>query len=394
MPRRAKSSLPTAMVRALMPTPAATKRAAKQATKAARRTVTRSVRAAPKAPKPANTARAGTTAKTGTSAKTRTTAKAGKAGRAGHGAAARRPPPGAAGVRPRGPVRPGHRSPRCPDCGSHPAPGGLEVLSGDIARLRVRHRRPGGFRPRPFGRPAGPGGRLGERAVVITGSRPDRHRALIEALPMAFAVVPAGGEPTVEHGAGRGGSGPGARRGCGDRDRRRQRAGPGQDRGDAARQRRRPVGLPGGDRRGRPITAPSVPFTAIPTTAGTGAEVTENAVLASPEHGRKASLRSPLMIPRLALVDPLLTLDCPPAVTAASGLDALTQCLEPLVSPQATPLTDALAREGLRTRPPDCEPPTWMAPTSPPAPTWRSAACSGESPWPTRNSVRSMGSPG
>jgi alcohol dehydrogenase class IV len=85
----------------------------------------------------------------------------------------------------------------------------------------------------------------------------------------------------------------------------------------------------------------------MPTTAGTGAEVTENAVLASPEHGRKASLRSPLMLPRIALVDPLLTLDCPPAVTASSGLDALTQCLEPFVSPQASPLTDALAREGL-----------------------------------------------
>jgi alcohol dehydrogenase class IV len=71
-------------------------------------------------------------------------------------------------------------------------------------------------------------------------------------------------------------------------------------------------------------------------------------VLASPEHGVKASLRSPLMLPRLAVVDPLLTLSCPPAVTASAGLDALTQCLEPLVSAQANPLTDALAGEGLR----------------------------------------------
>jgi alcohol dehydrogenase class IV len=54
------------------------------------------------------------------------------------------------------------------------------------------------------------------------------------------------------------------------------------------------------------------------------------------------------MIPRVALVDPELTISCPPHVTAASGLDALTQCLEPFVSPQATPLTDGLAREGLR----------------------------------------------
>jgi alcohol dehydrogenase class IV len=86
----------------------------------------------------------------------------------------------------------------------------------------------------------------------------------------------------------------------------------------------------------------------MPTTAGTGAEVTANAVLASPEHRLKASLRSPLMIPRVALVDPQLTVSCPPPVTAASGLDALTQCLEPLVSPRASPLTDGLASEGLR----------------------------------------------
>jgi alcohol dehydrogenase class IV len=86
----------------------------------------------------------------------------------------------------------------------------------------------------------------------------------------------------------------------------------------------------------------------VPTTAGTGAEVTANAVLAVPSQRVKASLRSPLMIPRVALVDPLLTVSCPPPVTAASGLDALTQCLEPFVSVQATPLTDGLAREGLR----------------------------------------------
>jgi alcohol dehydrogenase class IV len=99
---------------------------------------------------------------------------------------------------------------------------------------------------------------------------------------------------------------------------------------------------------GRTITEPSVPFVAVPTTAGTGAEVTANAVLASPEHGVKASLRSPLMLPRVALVDPLLTVSCPPGVTASAGLDALTQCLEPFVSSQANPLTDGLAREGLR----------------------------------------------
>src|SRR2546430_1995285 len=99
---------------------------------------------------------------------------------------------------------------------------------------------------------------------------------------------------------------------------------------------------------GRQITQPSVPCVAVPTTAGTGAEVTANAVLASPAHGLKASLRSPLMTPRVALVDPELTMSCPPRVTAASGLDALTQCLEPFVSVRANPLTDGLAREGLR----------------------------------------------
>jgi alcohol dehydrogenase class IV len=99
---------------------------------------------------------------------------------------------------------------------------------------------------------------------------------------------------------------------------------------------------------GQAISRPSAPCVAVPTTAGTGAEVTANAVLASPEHQVKASLRGAAMLPRAALVDPLLTVSCPPQVTAASGMDALTQCLEPFVSPQASPLSDALAREGIR----------------------------------------------
>ena len=98
----------------------------------------------------------------------------------------------------------------------------------------------------------------------------------------------------------------------------------------------------------RPITRPSAPCVAVPTTAGTGAEVTANAVLASPADQAKASLRSATMIPRAALVDPLLTVSCPAEVTAASGMDALTQCLEPFVSPRASPLSDAMAREGMR----------------------------------------------
>ncbi|MDX5317758.1 MAG: iron-containing alcohol dehydrogenase, partial [Actinomycetes bacterium] len=99
--------------------------------------------------------------------------------------------------------------------------------------------------------------------------------------------------------------------------------------------------------RGVPQHTPT-PCVAVPTTAGTGSEMTANAVIASPEHGVKASIRGPSMLPRVALVDPLLTLGCPPDVTAASGLDALTQCLEPLVSRFANPLTDGFCREGLR----------------------------------------------
>lgn len=100
--------------------------------------------------------------------------------------------------------------------------------------------------------------------------------------------------------------------------------------------------------RGQPITQPSAPCIAVPTTAGTGAEVTRNAVLGSPEHRVKASLRSPLMLPTVAVVDPELTYSVPPGVTAATGLDALTQCLEPFVSARANPLTDAVCREGMQ----------------------------------------------
>jgi alcohol dehydrogenase class IV len=100
--------------------------------------------------------------------------------------------------------------------------------------------------------------------------------------------------------------------------------------------------------RGKALAQPSAPFIAIPTTAGTGSEVTRNAVLASPQHGVKVSLRSPLMLPRVAVVDPELTFDLPPAITASTGLDALTQLIEPYVSCRANPMTDALCVEGIR----------------------------------------------
>jgi alcohol dehydrogenase class IV len=100
--------------------------------------------------------------------------------------------------------------------------------------------------------------------------------------------------------------------------------------------------------RGRALTQPSAPFIAIPTTAGTGSEVTRNAVLGAPEQRVKVSLRSPLMLPRLALVDPELTYDLPPALTASTGLDALTQLIEPFVCTRANALADALCIEGMR----------------------------------------------
>ncbi|AHG88351.1 iron-containing alcohol dehydrogenase [Gemmatirosa kalamazoonensis] len=100
--------------------------------------------------------------------------------------------------------------------------------------------------------------------------------------------------------------------------------------------------------RGTPLAERAAPFVAIPTTAGTGAEVTRNAVLLVESARVKVSLRSPLMLPAVALVDPELTYTVPPDVTASTGLDALAQCLEPFVTPHATPLTDAVAREGLR----------------------------------------------
>jgi alcohol dehydrogenase class IV len=188
---------------------------------------------------------------------------------------------------------------------------------------------------------------LGSRVLVCTGANPARHAALVAALGPA-EVFPVTGEPTVE--LARAGAAAAREHGAdlivaiG--------GGSVIDTGKAVA-----VLLGnGGDPldylevigSGQKITRPAVPCVAVPTTAGTGAEVTANAVLAAPEHRVKASLRSPLMIPRVALVDPELTLSCPAPVTAASGLDALTQCLEPFVSVRATPLTDGLAREGLR----------------------------------------------
>ena len=100
--------------------------------------------------------------------------------------------------------------------------------------------------------------------------------------------------------------------------------------------------------RGQALINAPLTYIAIPTTAGTGTEVTRNAVLESPAHGVKVSLRSPLMLPSVALVDPELTYTLPPAITASTGLDALTQLIEPFVSVKANLMTDAICREGIR----------------------------------------------
>lgn len=99
--------------------------------------------------------------------------------------------------------------------------------------------------------------------------------------------------------------------------------------------------------RAQPLASPAAPWIAVPTTAGTGAEVTRNAVLASPEHRVKVSLRSPYLLARLAVVDPELTHSLPPQLTAYTGLDALTQLIEAFVSARHQPITDALCREAL-----------------------------------------------
>jgi alcohol dehydrogenase class IV len=100
--------------------------------------------------------------------------------------------------------------------------------------------------------------------------------------------------------------------------------------------------------KGKNLSVQGLACVAIPTTSGTGAEVTRNSVLASLEHRVKVSLRSPFLLPRLAIVDPKLTIDLPPSVTASTGLDALTQLIEPYVSIRANPVTDGFCLEGMR----------------------------------------------
>ena len=191
---------------------------------------------------------------------------------------------------------------------------------------------------------------LGRRALVVSGSTPTRAEWLVHALAAVHLeprLIYVDGEPTVAFAADAAAY---ARRMSADV----VVAAGGGSALDAGKAIAALATNPGdgfdnleGGGRGVPLRAAPLPFVAIPTTAGTGAEVTKNAVLAVPDRRVKVSLRSPLMLPRAAIVDPDLTRTLPPAATAFTGLDALTQNIEPFLSPRATPLTDALCREGI-----------------------------------------------
>jgi len=193
---------------------------------------------------------------------------------------------------------------------------------------------------------------MGRRALLVTGERADRAAAFVRALEAAGLTVSqfrVSGEPSIDTIA----TGTVYARGEGCDVVVAVGGGSAIDAGKALAAMLTNPGEPldylevvG---RGQPLRQPSAPFIAVPTTAGTGSEVTRNAVLAAPERGVKASLRSPHLLPRLAVVDPELTLDLPPALTASTGLDALTQLIEPYVSVRANAMTDLYAVEGLRT---------------------------------------------
>jgi len=192
--------------------------------------------------------------------------------------------------------------------------------------------------------------KMGARALVVTGASTERAAPVaraLEAAALMCLVVPVAGEPTIQQ----------VRAGAElARDERCDvvisiGGGGAIDAGKAMAALLTNPGEPldyleviGA---GKPLAHASAPFIAVPTTAGTGSEVTRNAVLASPEQGVKASLRSAGMLARLAVIDPELTFGLPRAVTAATGLDALTQLIEPFVSSRANPMTDVFCREGM-----------------------------------------------
>jgi alcohol dehydrogenase class IV len=192
---------------------------------------------------------------------------------------------------------------------------------------------------------------FGKRALVVRGSDPARTRSLlagIEAAKIDFSCFEVRGEPTVEQVA----------EGVSQARREESNLVIGIGGGSVIDSAKAIAGLATNSGaildylevigKGKQLSVPGLPCVAIPTTSGTGAEVTRNSVLASPEHKVKVSLRSPYLLPGLAIVDPKLTLDLPPSVTASTGLDALTQVIEPYVSVRANPVTDGFCIEGMR----------------------------------------------
>ena len=192
---------------------------------------------------------------------------------------------------------------------------------------------------------------FGKRALVVTGRNPDRAQSAVDLLKAQLIEVtlfPTQGEPSVET----------AREGVRIASEAKCEMVIGFGGGSALDTAKAIAALltnPGDPLDylevigcGQPVKNQSAPFIAIPTTAGTGSEVTSNAVLSSPEHQVKVSLRSPLMLARVALVDSMLTYSSPPNVTAESGLDALTQVIEPFTSNKANPLTDAICKEAIQ----------------------------------------------
>jgi alcohol dehydrogenase class IV len=191
---------------------------------------------------------------------------------------------------------------------------------------------------------------FGKRALVVTGRSPSRVQEVIDSLgaQLEFALFAVDGEPTVElvvKGAAQA---------------RQTQAevvvsiggGSVLDAGKAIAALTTNPGDPYDYMevigKGQALTHAPLPFIAVPTTAGTGSEVTRNAVVASPEHRVKVSIRHPLMLAKVAIIDPELTYNLPPVVTATTGMDALTQCIEPYTCNVATPLTDVLAADGIR----------------------------------------------
>ena len=190
----------------------------------------------------------------------------------------------------------------------------------------------------------------GTRALVVTGRNTDRVKPAVAALEnagVAAEIFPIGGEPSlaaVREGArvARGNSAVVIGFGGGSAiDAAKAIAALATNSGE-------PLDYLEVIGEARPLENAPLPFIAVPTTAGTGAEVTRNAVLGSPEHKVKASLRSPLMLAKVALVDPDLTLDLPRDVTVNTGLDALTQLIEPYVCRRANSFTDAFCLEGMK----------------------------------------------